>query len=119
VFAATRPHIEIYVRWLEAERHLAPATVARRLCMVIGLAYYANKVDAGKGKKGAMRCLKRRLSDVVYRQLVAEHALRSPGGQMGATLTSSAADLIPMANTSEKPQPGLNTDHTPLSAAAS
>ena len=38
---------------------------------------------------------------------------------MGATLTSSAADLIPMANTSEKPQPGLDTDHTPLSAAAS
>jgi transposase len=84
-----------------------------------GKAYYAKKIDAGKGKKGALRCLKRRLSDVVFRQLVVEAALRSPGGQMGATLTSSAADLIPMANTSEKPQPGLNTDHTPLAAAAS
>ena len=84
-----------------------------------GKAYYAKKIDAGKGKKGALRCLKRRLSDVVFRQLVTEAALRSPGGQMGATLTSSAVDLIPMANTSEKPQPGLNTDHTLLSAAAS
>ena len=84
-----------------------------------GKAYYTKKLDAGKGKKGAMRCLKRRLSDVVFRQLVTDQALRSPGGQMGATLTSSAADLIPMANTSEKPQPGLNTDHTLLSAAAS
>jgi transposase len=84
-----------------------------------GKAYYAKKLSAGKGTKGAMRCLKRRLSDVVFRRLVDEQALRNPGGQMGATLTSSAADLIPMANTSEKPQPGLNTDHTPLSLAAS
>ncbi len=38
---------------------------------------------------------------------------------MGATITSSAADLIPMASTSEKPQPGLTADHTPLYAAAS
>lgn len=30
VFTATRPHIELYVRWLEEERYLAPATVARR-----------------------------------------------------------------------------------------
>jgi site-specific recombinase XerD len=36
VFAASRPHIEIYVRWLEEDRHLAPATVARRLSTVIG-----------------------------------------------------------------------------------
>jgi hypothetical protein len=84
-----------------------------------GKTYYAKKLAANKDKQGAMRCLKRRLSDVVSRQLVTEQAVRSPGGQMGATLTSSAADLIPMASTSEKPQPGLNTDHTPLSAAAS
>jgi len=36
VFAASRPHIEIYVRWLEEDRHLTPATVARRLSTVIG-----------------------------------------------------------------------------------
>ncbi len=78
-----------------------------------GRAYYARKLAAGKGAKGSMRCLKRRLSDVVFRQLTAERAVKNPGGQMGATLTSSAADLIPMANTSEKPQPGFQPDHTP------
>ena len=35
---------------------------------------------------------------------------------MGATLTSSAADLIPMASTSEKPQPGSATNATPRQA---
>ena len=87
-----------------------------------GSAYYAGKLAAGKGSKGAMRCLKRRLSDVVYRALVDDQAARAkagPGGQMGATLTSSAADLIPMASTSEKPQPGLVVDHTPIPLAAS
>ena len=84
-----------------------------------GRAYYQKKIDAGKGKEGSLRCLKRRLSDVVFRTLVEDQAVRNPGGQMGATLTSSAADLIPMANTSEKPQPGSRTDPTPVTAAAS
>jgi len=48
-----------------------------------GRAYYARKLAAGKGSKGAMRCLKRRLSDVVYRQLTAERAVKNPGGQIG------------------------------------
>jgi transposase len=77
-----------------------------------GRAYYERKLAAGKGAKGAMRCLKRRLSDVVFRQLIADRAAKNPGGQMGATLTSSAADLIPMANTSDKPQPGFRPDPT-------
>lgn len=47
-------------------------------------AYYAKKIAAGKGKKGALRCLKRRLSDTVFRILVddqTQRAQRSPGGQ--------------------------------------
>lgn len=83
-----------------------------------GKAYYAKKLAAGKGTKGGMRCLKRRLSDVVFRQLLAEQAVKNPGGQMGATLTSSAADLIPMANTSDKPQPGFQPDTTPAPLAS-
>ena len=35
-----------------------------------GCGYYLRKRSAGKSHKEAMRCLKRRLSDVVYRQLV-------------------------------------------------
>jgi len=38
-----------------------------------GRAYYERKRSEGKTGKEAMRCLKRRLSDVIYRQLVADH----------------------------------------------
>jgi transposase len=87
-----------------------------------GKAYYERKLAAGKGSKGSMRCLKRRLSDVVFRVLVQDRALVNPGGQMGATLTASAVDQIPKANTSDKPQPGSRTEATPtkrLTEAAS
>ena len=60
-----------------------------------GRAYYQRKRAAGKGHKEAMRCLKRRLSDTVYRQLLrdAQQTLAAgPGGHSGAALTSSAAD---------------------------
>ena len=52
--------------------------------------------------------LKRRLSDVVYRQLVADAAKASPGGHTGATTTSSAADPTPRST--------LRTSHNPGSA---
>ena len=56
----------------------------------------------------AMRALKRRLSDVVYKQMVkdATKTGTGPGGHAGATLQSSAADPIPMIDTSDKPLPG-------------
>ena len=38
-----------------------------------GHAYYERKRTEGKTSKEALRCLKRRLSDVIYRQLVADH----------------------------------------------
>ena len=77
-----------------------------------GGAYYDRKLKAGKGSKGAMRCLKRRLSDVVYRTLVLDQEARDPGGQVGTTFASSAVDLIPMVNTSDKPQPGFTAQAT-------
>ena len=85
-------------------------------------AYYAKKLAAGKGKKGALRCLKRRLSDTVDRQLVddqQQRAQRSPGGHLGATLQSSAAGSHPNTDTSEQPHTGLHHDHTPGLPAAS
>jgi transposase len=84
-----------------------------------GRDYYARKLAAGKGSKGALRCLKRRLSDVVYRHLIDDAAAKSPGGQSGASLQSSATDLIPMVSTSEQPLPGLRPDPTPIAAALS
>ena len=37
-----------------------------------GRAYYRRKLAAGKTRMEAMRCLKRRISDALYRQLVAD-----------------------------------------------
>lgn len=74
-----------------------------------GQDYYRRKRAAGKTPLEAMRCLKRRLSDVLYRHLVADQPGQleaSPGGHSGAALQSSAADLIPAASTSDKSLPG-------------
>ena len=54
-----------------------------------GRAYYRRKLAAGKTPMEALRCLKRRLSDVVFRQLVADSKTvpeAGPGGHSGATL---------------------------------
>jgi len=90
-----------------------------------GSEYYARKLAAGKGKKGALRCLKRRLSDVIFRTLVNDLALREaagPEGHSGATTKSGAADRSPLISTSEKSLTGpAEPDATPaeplLSAA--
>jgi transposase len=74
-----------------------------------GRAYYRRKLAAGKTPMEALRCLKRRLSDVVYRQLVADAPQQDgagPGGHCGAALQSSAADLHPLIDTSHQPLPG-------------
>jgi transposase len=87
-----------------------------------GRRYYRHKLAAGKTPMEAMRALKRRLSDIVYRRMAADaKAVRtSPGGQTGAALQSSAADSIPMVDTSEKSLPGPADDHlrTPLHTAS-
>jgi transposase len=78
-----------------------------------GRAYYDRKVAAGKTPNEAMRCLKRRLSDVVYKtmldDLVANGSTATrtgPGGHRGASLKSSAAGSHPHTSSSEKSLPG-------------
>jgi hypothetical protein len=76
-----------------------------------GRAYYRRRVAEGKTSMEAMRCLRRRLSDAVYRQLAADAWAQTPGqagpgGHSGATLLSSAADLPPGIGTSDQPLPG-------------
>ena len=79
-----------------------------------GRAYYRRKRADGKKPMEAMRCLKRRISDAIYRQLVADaqraaltaSTSAGPGGHCGATLTSSAVDLPPHIDTSDQPLPG-------------
>ena len=95
--------------------HIA-ATVQMRHHDTAGRVYYDRKRAAGKRPLEAMRCLKRRLSDVVYRQLVMDAVgvqmakiEAGPGGHSGATLQSSAAGLPPHTGTSDQPLPGPAT----------
>ena len=70
-----------------------------------GRDFYDRKLAEGKTPKEALRALKRRISDVVFAQLRAETTRRGPGGQAGATDTSSAAGLTPQ-------QPALRKNHS-------
>ena len=88
-----------------------------------GRHYYDRKKAAGKTSMEAMRCLKRRLSDIVYRTLIddltREHGT-GPGGQRGDDSDSSAAGSQPHTGTSDKPLPGPATaqPRTALPAAS-
>lgn len=88
-----------------------------------GRAYYRRRLAKGKTPMEAMRALKRRLSDVVYRQMTrdAKAAIGTgSGGHVGATTQSSAADPNPQVNTSEQslPEPATNQPRTQLPNAA-
>jgi transposase len=104
-------------RRLNHALHIAAITQARYPGP--GRDFYLRKLAEAKTKKEALRALKRRISDSVYRQLLADAEARDtvgtgPGGQMGAALSSSAADRSPVISTSDKPQPGpVSADDTP------
>ncbi|QIK77229.1 IS110 family transposase [Nocardioides piscis] len=92
-----------------------------------GRAYYDRRKAEGKTSMEAMRALKRRLSNIVYKTMlddtVAHTATGSrtgPGGQRGNDSDSSAAGSQPQTNSSDKPLPGpATTDpRTPLPTAS-
>jgi hypothetical protein len=110
--------------------HIAAATQIR--LDTEGRAYYRRKRAAGKTHLEAMRCLKRRISDAVYRQLLADTQAAEmqaatvepideigtgPGGHSGASLTSSAVDLPPHIDTSDQPLPGPAASTLPGTSA--
>jgi hypothetical protein len=88
-----------------------------------GRDYYERKKADGKAPMEAMRCVKRRLSDIVYQQMLND-ALRQtrtgPGGQQGNDSDSSATDSHPSVGSSDKPLPGPanSQPRTPLHAAS-
>ena len=99
-----------------------------------GRAYYDRRTAEGKTSMEAMRALKRRLSDIVYRTMIgdavspAKSATASPtpaektgpGGHSGAATNSSADDSNPGIDASEKSLPGPATGKptTPLKTAS-
>jgi transposase len=78
-----------------------------------GRAYYDRKKNTGKSSMEAMRCLKRRLSDTVYRTMLADLAQHSagtevtgPGGQRGNDSDSSATGSQPQQRHFGQATPG-------------
>ena len=87
-----------------------------------GRAYFDRRVAEGKTPMEAMRALKRRLSDVIYRQMMldSQAMTTSPGGQSGNDSDSSATGSHPNAGSSDKPHPGpAKTQPRAISLAAS
>jgi transposase len=68
---------------LAGNRHLNYALHMVALCQarsdVRGGAYYRKKIAEGKSHKEALRCLKRRVSDAVFRSLIADSQAPSRG----------------------------------------
>jgi transposase len=78
-----------------------------------GRTYYDRKRADGKGPMEAMRCVKRRLSDIVFQQMLNDaitHSVTGPGGQQGNDSDSSVTDSHPNASSSDKPLPGPATN---------
>jgi transposase len=87
-----------------------------------GRAYYDRKAAAGKTPNEAMRCLKRRLSDLVYKTMLNDLVTRAgtgPGGHRGNVSDSSAAGSHPHTSSSDKslPGPANRQPRTPQPAA--
>lgn len=90
-----------------------------------GRAYYDRRKTDGKTSMEAMRALKRRFSDIVYRTMTADAlaAGASPGGHRGNGTASSAAGSQPHTDSSEKPlhgpaAPQINPQETQIPAAS-
>ncbi|MFF3228838.1 IS110 family transposase [Nocardia suismassiliense] len=87
-----------------------------------GRVYYDARRTGGKTSMEALRALKRRLSNVVFAQMIADQRRRDlagPGGQSGATLESSATGSNPHTGPSDEPQPGPITQANPKTPAGS
>ena len=91
-----------------------------------GRDYFDRKKAAGKTSMEAMRALKRRLSDIVYRTMLDDavaHAIGStrtgPGGHRGNDSDSSATGSQPHTGSSDQSLPGpvTNNPRTPRPAA--
>ena len=101
--------------------HIAAVTQLR--LPTDGRAYYRRKRAEGKKPLEALRCLKRRIPDAIYRHLVADAAATAPvnagpGGHCGASLVSSAAGFNPHTGTSDQPLPGPAPTTLPAATTA-
>jgi transposase len=73
-----------------------------------GRAYYDRKIAEGKSPKMALRALKRRISDTLYRAMLADvrAAMGTREGNRGTALSPARPAPTPHASSSDKPLPG-------------
>ena len=97
----------------------------RSVISTAGRAYYDKKIAEGKTHKGALRSLKRRISDAIYARLLADAqqagqrpARRAREGNRGTTLTPARPAHTPNAGSSDKPLPDPGTTIRPGTRAA-
>jgi transposase len=74
-------------------------------------AYFDRKKDGGKSSNEAMRCLKRRLSDLVFRTMLDDVAARGVSEKVTARVGTGATTLTP-ARPAHSPEPTLRKSHT-------
>jgi transposase len=91
-------------RQLNHAIHMAAITQIR-FAHSPGRAFFDRKVAEGKTKREAVRALKRRISDAIYRQLLLDVVAMGPGGQAGTALQSSVTGLTPQ-------RPALRRSHS-------
>jgi transposase len=92
-------------RQLNHALHIAAITQIR-FAHSPGRAFFERKVAEGKTKKEAVRALKRRIADAVYRQLLVDACtMKGPGGQRGTALQSGVAGSTPR-------RPALRISHS-------
>jgi len=85
-----------------------------------GRDYYRRKRAAGKSHREALRCLKRRLSDVVYRQLIRDAARlgQAPEDARGRLQYPARPAQTPHADASDKSLPGPTSSHPTVDSPA-
>ena len=90
--------------------HIAAATQIR--LDTPGRAYYRRKLASGKARAEAMRCLKRRISDAIYRQLRAD-ANRTFAAGVDAGPEGTAGRHLNPARPASTRTPALRISHFP------
>jgi len=100
--------------------HMAAVTQIRNLRSE-GRAYYDRKVVEGKTGKEALRALKRRISDALFRQLQidaqrAQASIMGPGGQTGNDSKACVTDSHPEGRLFGKATPEPGTTLRPAAA---
>jgi transposase len=107
-------------RQLNYALHIVALTQVRMRAST-GRGYYDRKISEGKTHNEAMRCLKRRLADHVWRVMTADERdprAAGPGGHRGRLWHPARPAQPPITGSSDKSLPGPASEETTTSDPA-